>query len=101
MLEIVVRSTVQPYEKWCTAVIFKAAYMIFTVTISTLILLFYSYRGETLSKALLAGMTFFTSFVGLVALALGGAGYVERVYEGLLPFIVYSLIRAGRSALKV
>jgi len=95
---IVVRAVARPYEPWKLIVSVKALYMILLVSVSLIALLVTSLSDreykerKTAAKIFLFVTSALTSVVGIIALALGGAGYVERLPEAFAPIISFTFM---------
>jgi len=85
------------YELWHQIVLVKASYMALLVSLSLIILLIIALtknRNEsTVAKAFTFIITALASVIGIIALTLGGTGYVERIPEALAPIVVYSMLK--------
>ncbi|MEM0235675.1 hypothetical protein [Thermofilum sp.] len=87
----------RPYKPWDEVVLLKALFMISIILSSILInLLSFTKSRELsyLSRTMI--MVSVTALIGAIALAMGGAGYVERLIKWLAPLIAISLVNAKK-----
>lgn len=103
---IVTSAVTRPYEPWMRIVLIKAIYMILLISVSLLTLLIVSLSKheckvcKTSVKIFLYIASALTAVVGIIALTIGGAGYVERIPEALAPIISLSLLRIFNTSAK-
>jgi len=96
---IVAGATARPYEPWMRIVSVKALYMALIVSISLFVLLIISLSRREFgvhriyAKIFLYISSALTAVVGIIALALGGAGYIERIPEALAPILSLTFLR--------
>jgi len=93
-LQIIPLGIARAHAGWGQIVLCKAIYM-FGLLVSGLILLFVNaYRGrDNTDKLAFCIMLLSTIFFGGAAIALGGAGYIERLPSLTLPILVYSILK--------
>lgn len=86
----------RPYKPWEDAVLLKGFFMISVIFSSMLVSLLLFIKSRKLSYLLMFMIIFsVTVFVGAIGLALGGAGYVERLVKWLAPLIAISWVNAN------
>jgi len=91
-IEITLTGLWRAWQPWAIIVRFKVAYMA-TIILAVTVLTMWIYRITkneiyVLRTFIILGISV---FIGAVAVALGGAGYIERVYLLLLPLISLTL----------
>ncbi|MEM0109718.1 MAG: hypothetical protein QXO83_00085 [Desulfurococcus sp.] len=98
---IVQKSLLRSYPLWQTIVLYKAVFYIGMVVTLFLILLYRIWRARDKKSGLLfsisAGLVILLS---PIALSLGGAGYIERVYDILTPLMAFSFLSLMNNAAK-
>jgi len=103
---IIVGAVARPYEPWMRIVSVKALYIALLVSVSLVVLLITSLSSSecktcrTLARIFLFVASALTAVVGIIALALGGAGYVERIPEALAPIISFAFLRILNASTK-
>ncbi|MEM0050732.1 MAG: hypothetical protein QXW39_09410 [Candidatus Bathyarchaeia archaeon] len=91
--EIVTTSVERPYTLWQNVVVLKAAYFVSMTVFSLAVLIVYAMKKRSgMSLFLLAVPLGIVLALSPIALSLGGAGYAERIYTILSPFISFSLL---------
>jgi len=92
---VVEKGLTRPWQPWANVVFFKAIFMglLILVTAFTVLELFIKLRGKIykIGMSVIFGIT---ALLGLVAVALGGAGYIERIPLVLLPLIAIVLVES-------
>jgi len=82
------------YIAWEQLVRFKGLYILTLMIIGIIISFFNALKsGDEEDKMAFGAQFLLTLSIGPVAMALGGAGYVERLPTALFPLIVYSIIK--------
>ncbi|MEM1645860.1 MAG: hypothetical protein QXL96_08350 [Ignisphaera sp.] len=90
---IVAKSIERPYMLWQNVVIFKAVFFTGMTVLSLTVLIVYATKKRPgISSHLLAVSLGIVLALSPIALSLGGAGYIERIYEILTPFVSFSLL---------
>jgi len=98
---IVAEATVRPYEPWTQLVSIKALYMVLLASTVVIVLLIQIFSlnvyeiHRSIAKALLYASFAMIAVVGIIALAFGGAGYIERIPEALGPIIALAILSLG------
>lgn len=95
--EIISAALWRAWQPWADVVRFKAAYMaiiILTVVASTIWM--YKITRDEIYKLRAFIILGISIFLGAVAVVLGGAGYIERIFELLLPFIAITLVETTK-----
>jgi hypothetical protein len=97
-LWLVQESIQRPNPVWMQIVTYKAVYISLFVLLGIIASLMNAWKtNDDVDKAAFTIQLFTTAIIGAIAIALGGAGYVERLLM-LSPLITYSLIKlVGRT----
>jgi len=96
----------RPYEPWMRIVLVKALYMALLVSVSLSVLLIISLSSHeckicrTFVRIFLFVTSALTAVIGIIALAIGGAGYVERIPEALAPIVSLTFLRILNTSIK-
>lgn len=86
------------WQPWADVVKFKAVYMaILIFTTITFTLWMYKITRNEIYKIRVSVILGISVFLGAVAAALGGAGYIERIPLLILPFIAMIMVEMARS----
>ena len=85
----------RPWQPWANVVFFKAIFMalIILATALTSLEIYIKLRNK-IYKVTMFIIFGITAFLGLVAAALGGAGYIERIPLVLLPLIAVTFVES-------
>jgi len=95
---IVAEAIARPYEPWNQVVSIKALYMVLLASVAVIMLLIQIFSQNlyeirrSITKVLLYASSAMIAVVGIIALALGGAGYVERIPEALGSIIALAIL---------
>ncbi|MEM0241308.1 MAG: hypothetical protein QXP29_07595 [Candidatus Nezhaarchaeales archaeon] len=90
---VVAKSIERPYTLWQNVVVLKATYFAGMMVYSLAVLLVHAVKKKSRTSLYLLAVSLGIVLVLLpIALSLGGAGYAERIYEILTPFVSFSLI---------
>jgi hypothetical protein len=82
------------YADWERFVYFKAFYLSALIFVGLLFSFINAIKsGDEEDKMAFSIQFLLTMFIGAISIALGGAGYVERIPMTLLPLIIYSLLK--------
>jgi hypothetical protein len=93
VIKITSRDVLRAWKPWENVVVFKALYMAILI-FGGLILTVLQYRLTKNQVYLLRAIIIFTvsAAMGSIAAALGGAGYIERIPEMLLPLLLLPFV---------
>jgi len=90
--EVVEKGLTRAWQPWTNVVLFKAIFMVILILLATFtsLELYIKFRGK-IYQVMMFVILGITAFLALVAAALGGAGYIERIPLVLLPLIAITL----------
>lgn len=97
VIEVTSKGLWRAWQPWAYVVRFKAVYMAITIlTVIALTIWMYRITRNEIYKLRAFIILGISIFLGAVAAALGGAGYIERIPKLLLPFTAITLVEATR-----